>query len=80
MDSLIGAVDSQTVVLIAAIAVSFLLLKLLFRVLNVGLGLILAIVAIVLVLQYGFDISPKQLWFEIAHLPQDLIRLVKNLG
>ena len=80
MNSLLGSVDSQTVLLIAAIGVSLLLFRLLFRILNVGLGTILTIVVVVLMLQYFFDISPRQLWFEISHLPQNLIRLAKNLG
>ncbi|WAL61400.1 hypothetical protein [Thermocoleostomius sinensis] len=80
MDALPQAIDSQTVLVIAAVAVSLLALRLVFRVLNVGLGLILAIVAIVLILQYGFEISPRELWFEIGQLPQELMRLVRNFG
>lgn len=80
MDSLLQAVDSQTVLVVAAVTVSLLAMRLLFRVLNVGLGLILTIVAIVLLLQYAFGISPRELWFEISQLPQEILRLVKNLG
>lgn len=80
MDSLLESVDSQTLLLVAAIAVSLLLFRLLVRILNVGLGLILTIVAVVLVLQYFFGISSRHLLFEISHLPQDLIRLLKSLG
>lgn len=80
MDSLLDAIDSQVVLLIAAIAVAFLLIRLLFRILNVGLGIILTIVAIVLVLQYLFGISPRQLWFEIGHLPQALARLFQGFS
>jgi len=80
MSSVLESVDSQLMLLVGAIAVAFLLLRLLFRVLNVGMGSILAIIAIVLVLQYAFGISPNQLWFEITHLPQDLIRLAKGFG
>lgn len=79
MDSLIGAVDSQTVLVVAAIAVSLLLMTLLFRILKAGLGLILTILAIVLVLQSVFGISPGQLWGEIGNLPQDAIQLVKSI-
>lgn len=78
MDGLMDSIDPQVVLLVGAIAVSFLLLRLLLRVFNVGLGTILTIVAIVLVLQYVFGISPKQLWFEISHLPQDFARLIKG--
>ena len=79
MDSLIGSLDSQAVLVVAAIAVSLLLVTLLFRILKAGLGLILAILAIVLVLQSVFGISPGQLWGEIGNLPQDAIQLVKSL-
>lgn len=79
MDNLVNAIDSQTIVLIAAIAVAFLLVKLIFRVLNAGIGLVLAIAAIVLALQYFLGISPRQLWFEISHLPQDILRWVQIL-
>ncbi len=78
MDSLIGSLDSQTVLVVAAIAVSLLLVTLLFRILKAGLGLILTILAIVLVLQSVFGISPGQLWGEIGNLPQDAIQLVKS--
>lgn len=79
MDSLIGSVDSQTVLVIAAIALTFLLLKLIFRILKAGSGLILTILAIVLVVQLVFGISPGQLWAEIAHLPQAAMQLVQSL-
>ena len=79
MDNLVNAIDSQTIVLIAAIAVAFLLVKLVFRVLSAGIGLVLAIAAIVLALQYFLGISPRQLWFEISHLPQDILHWVQVL-
>lgn len=80
MDSLLGAVDSQLVLFIAAIAVTVLLFRLVFRFLNVGLGSILTIVAIFLILQYVFGISPRELWFEISHLPQTFARLLNGFG
>lgn len=80
MGSLSSIVDSQVVLLVAAIAVAILLVRLLFRVLNVGLGTLLTIGAIVLLLQFVFGISPRELWFEISHLPQDLVRLAKSFG
>lgn len=79
MDSLIGSLDSQTVLVVAAIAVSVLLVTLLFRIIKAGLGLILAILVIVLVVQSVFGITPGQLWGEIGNLPQDAIQLVRNL-
>jgi hypothetical protein len=80
MNGLFESINSQTVLLLGSIAVSFLLLRLFLRIFNVGLGLILTIVAIALLLQYGFDISPRELWFEVGHLPQNLLRLAKNFG
>jgi hypothetical protein len=47
MDFLLDSIDSQTVLVIAAIAVAVLAVRLLFRLLNVGLGSILTIVALV---------------------------------
>jgi hypothetical protein len=79
MDSLIGSVDSQTVLVVAAITVSLLVATLLYRILKAGLGLILTILALVLVLQYAFGISPGQLWSEIRNLPQDALQLVNSL-
>ena len=72
--------DSQVVLVVAAIAVSILAFRLFMRVLNAGLGSVFAIVAIVFVLNYGFGISPRELWFEISHLPQDLVQLAKSIG
>ncbi|HEY9695979.1 MAG TPA: hypothetical protein V6D10_01730 [Trichocoleus sp.] len=79
MDSLIESVNSQTVLVIAAIVLLFLLLTLLIKILKANSGLILSILAIVLVLQYFFGISPGQLWGEISNLPQDVIQLVESL-
>jgi len=80
MDTFLTAVDSHTVLLVAAIAVSLLVLRLVFKVLNATWGLILAIAAIVLVLQYAFGIAPNQLLTEISQLPQDLVQLMQNLN
>lgn len=79
MDGLLNNIDTQTVLVIGAVVVAFLLLRLFFRILSGGAGLILTIVAIVLGLQYLFGISPYQLWREIAHLPQELLHLVENI-
>lgn len=80
MDSLTGLIDSQIVLIGAAIAVALLSITLLIRIFKAGSGLILTIVAIVLVLQYVFGISPNQLWGEVFNLPQDLARLVRSVN
>jgi hypothetical protein len=80
MSSVFNGVDAQAVLLIAAIVVVVLTFRLLFQVLKVGTGSILGIVAIVLGLQYLFGIAPKQLWFEVSHLPQIAMRFVQSLS
>lgn len=78
MDTWIESIDPQIVLLIAAIAIAFLLVKLLFRVLKASFGLIVAILAIVLVLQAFFGISPNQVWVEIGNLPQEVVQRVQG--
>jgi hypothetical protein len=80
MDSVLNAVDSQLVLLIAAIAVVVLLSKLAFRILNVGLGPLIGLLVIFVALQYLFGISPKQVWFEVSHLPQMAMKFFQNLA
>lgn len=80
MKSLMTSIDPQGVLIVAAIVVALLLIQLFIKVLNAAWGTILVLVAIVLVLHYGFGISPKQLWFEISQLPQDLVQLAKSFS
>ena len=79
MDSLIGSVEPQIALGVAAIAVSFLSLMLLVRILKANAGLILTLLVIGLGLQYLFGISPGQLWGAIGNLPQDVIQLVQSV-
>lgn len=79
MDSLVGLVDSQTALIVGAIALSLLLLRLLVQIFQAGFGSMAALLALVLVLYYVFGISPTQLWMEMSHLPQDLVTLVRSL-
>jgi hypothetical protein len=80
MSSVLSGVDPQVVLLIAALVVVVLAFRLLFQILKVGAGSILGIIAIVLGLQYVFGIAPKQLWFEVSHLPQVAMRFVQSLS
>ncbi len=80
MDFLADLADSRVVLLGGAIAVFFLLSKLLFRVLSSSAGTLLTLVAIVLILQYAFGISPKSLWYEVSHLLQSLARLAQQIA
>lgn len=79
MDSFIHSVDSQSVLVIAAIVVAFLLGRLVLTLLRTSLGLIFSLLAIGLILQYGFGIGPSQLWREIGNLPQEAMQLVQNI-
>ncbi|MFQ4139033.1 hypothetical protein PGN35_022240 [Nodosilinea sp. PGN35] len=80
MDSLFSSIDSQLVLLVAAIAVVVLASQLFFRILSVGLVPILGLVGIVAALQYLFGITPKQLWFEVSHLPQLAMKFFNSLA
>ncbi len=80
MDSLLQLINPQVVLAAAAIVILILSLRLLFRIVSVGLGPILGIIAVVLIVQYCFGISPNQLWFQISHLPQDVVRWVNSFG
>ena len=80
MDAVFGSVDSQLVLLVAAIAVVVLVSQLLFRILSVGLVPLIGLVVIVVALQYLFGISPKQLWFEVSHLPQMAMKFFNSLA
>lgn len=79
MNSLADLINPQVVLIIGAIAVSSLLLRLLFQILQAGFGSMISLLIIVLVLYYGFDVSPRHLWFEIIHLPQDLAQWIRSL-
>jgi hypothetical protein len=48
------------------------------RIFNIGWGLFIAVIAVAIVLQYGFDLSPRELWYEFSYLPQHLVRLFRN--
>ncbi len=80
MNPVFDSVDSQVVLLVAAIAVVILGFRLISQVLRVGAGSILGLVAIVVGLQYLFGIAPKQLWFEISHLPQMAMRFLQGFS
>jgi glucan phosphoethanolaminetransferase (alkaline phosphatase superfamily) len=70
--------DVNTILLIAAIAVSFLLFSWLLKVIRFTLGPLLLIAAIVLVLKFAFGISPNQLWYEVKEIPQMILQVAKE--
>jgi hypothetical protein len=70
--------DVNTILLIAAIAVSFLLFSWLLKVIRFTLAPLLMIAAIVLVLKFAFGISPNQLWYEVKEIPQMLLQVAKE--
>ncbi|PSR15859.1 hypothetical protein C8255_20865 [filamentous cyanobacterium CCP3] len=80
MDSLLNLADPQLVLLVAAIAVVVLLSQLFFRILSVGLVPLIGLGVIFAGLQYLFGITPKQLWFEVSHLPQMAMKFFNSLA
>jgi len=78
MASWMTSIDPQIVVIVGAIAVTILSLRLLFQILRAGFGTMVTILAVVLILNYAFGISPQKLWFEMGHLPQDLAQWAKT--
>lgn len=79
MESISSLLEPQIVLAVAAIAVAILGTTFLLRTLKSNSGLVLAILVIVLFLQYGFHISPSQLWAKITHLPTDLAQVTQRL-
>jgi len=75
-----GSTDTQLIGIVGAIAIAALALRLLFKLFNQEAKTILALVAIVLLWQFVFGISPQDLWFEISHLPQAIARLTQQFG
>lgn len=73
MEFLSDSVDTRTVALVGAIAIIFLLSRLLFKSLSSGvITTVLTVIAIFLILQYVFGVSPKEMWHEVARLPRTL--------
>ena len=80
MEFLSDSVDTRTVALLGAIAVFFLLTRLLLKSFSSGvITTVLTIVAIFLILQYVFGVSPKEMWHEIARLPRTLSHSLTQL-
>ncbi|AFY92140.1 hypothetical protein [Chamaesiphon minutus] len=75
-----SVLDLQTILGLATIVGLVVIGRSILRIFNVGLGLIISIVVVVLILQYGFDLSPRELWYEFSYLPQKLMRLARNIG
>jgi hypothetical protein len=72
--------DLQTVLGLATIVGLVVIVRSFLRIFNVGLGLFIAVIAVAIVLQYGFDLSPRELWYKFSYLPQHLVRLVQHIG
>jgi len=74
------AIDTQLVAIVGAIAVTVLALRLSFKLFQQESKTVLALVIIVLIYQFALGVSPRELWFEISHLPQAIARLVQQFG
>lgn len=71
--------DSQVILGLGAIVMAFLLLRLFLKMFRVEFGSIAGILFVVLVLYFLFGVSPKQLWYEVSHLLQDMVRWIQSL-
>lgn len=80
MNTFPNLMNSQLILLVGAIAVVALVSRLVFQLFSQESKTVLALVAIVLLLQFGFGIGLKDLWFEINHLPQAIARLTQQMG
>ena len=80
MEFLSDSVDTRTVALAGAIAIIFLLSRLIFKSFNTGvISTAVTIIAIFLILQYAFGVSPREMWHEIARLPHTLSHSLTQL-
>lgn len=80
MNNFSGLVDAQLILLVGAIATIVLVSRLAFRLFSQESKTLLALITVLLVLQFGFGISLKELWFEISHLPQAIARLAQQFA
>jgi hypothetical protein len=68
----------DVILLIAAIAISFLVLTWLVRVVKTTLKTALIIAAIVFGLQLLFGVGPSQVWQQVSQIPQALWNLLSG--
>ncbi|UBF26087.1 hypothetical protein K9N68_31915 [Kovacikia minuta CCNUW1] len=68
--------DGNVILLIAAIAVCFLIFSWLLKVFRFTIGPAISIVVIMLLLKVVFGISPNQLWYEVKEIPQMVWQIV----
>ncbi|NEQ45964.1 MAG: hypothetical protein F6K00_21430 [Leptolyngbya sp. SIOISBB] len=80
MDNFSGLIDAQLILLVGAIATVVLVSRLAFRLFSQESKTLLALVTVLLVLEFIFGISPREVWFEISHLPQAIARLTQPLA
>lgn len=71
--------SSDFIVLVAAVVVSWLAFGALLRTVRATAGTAIAIAVIVLVLQYAFGVTPRQLWHEMTQIPQMLGQLITEI-
>lgn len=69
----------DSIVLVAAVVVSWLALGALFKTVRATAATAIAIFVIVLGLNYAFGITPEQLWYEITQIPHILGQLIAEI-
>jgi hypothetical protein len=62
----------NTILLISAIVIIFLLIGFLLKVMRAAIPTAIGIVLIVLVLQFGFGVEPQEIWGEVIKLWENI--------
>jgi hypothetical protein len=68
----------QLILLVAAIAVSWLLFTALVKILKTTVSTALMVAAVFLIAQLGFGVKPLELWTEVTTLPQTLFQFFQQ--
>lgn len=80
MNLMPGSIDTQLIGMIGAIAIAFLAFRLIFKLFQQESKTVLALVIIFLIYQFVLDVSPREIWFEISHLPQAIAQFIQRLA
>lgn len=66
------SLNSDFVTLVVAILVAMFAFSFLVRIVNAAISVLIPVAIILLALQFVFDMSPKQVWYQVSHYVQNL--------
>lgn len=75
-----SSIDPQWLGILGAIAIAVLALRLIFKLFQQESKTVLALIVIFLIYQFVLGVSPRELWFEIRHLPQAIARVMQQFS